>query len=287
MMFFFSIFIGLVGYLLALALGYRGIGVFGILGFFLVFAGLMNLISYYWSDRFVIALSGAKEVGRKEQSKLYRTVENLTIGAGLAMPKIYLIDDPAPNAFATGRNPQHAVVAVTKGLLSMMDDLELEGVIAHELSHIKNFDTRLMATVTILVGIVAILADFFLRSLWFGGLNRDREDRQGAGFLMILALIAAILAPIAAQLIQLAVSRKREFLADASGSLLTRYPEGLAKALEKIAAYKKPMQKTSTAIAHLYIASPFGAGKTGNWFLHLFNTHPPVEERVKILRGMK
>ncbi len=202
------------------------------------------------------------------------------------------MNDPAPNAFATGRDPKHAAVCATTGILEKLSKSELEGVIGHELSHVKNFDTRLMGVVSILAGSIVILADFFMRSLWWGGLGgrgRDREGNSGNGLFLIIGLIAAILAPIAATLIQLAISRRREFLADADGALLTRYPEGLARALEKIAADKNVLKHASNATAHLYIENPFKADsgkKTGAFLAGLFSTHPPIEERVKILRSM-
>ena len=202
------------------------------------------------------------------------------------MPKIYIINDSAPNAFATGRDPNHSVVCVTTGILDKLDKIELEGVIAHELSHVRNYDIRLMAIVVILVGLVALLADIFMRSLWYGG-NRRRDDKGSSqGIFLLIGIILAILSPLIATLIQLAVSRKREFLADASGALLTRYPEGLASALEKISADKEPLEVANNATAHLYIANPFKGKIQGSWFSNLFNTHPPIEERIKILRSM-
>jgi heat shock protein HtpX len=300
LMFIFTAFVLVVAYIISLGLGYRGPGALSFLGIFLIISALINFFSYYYSDKLVIAMSGAKPVEKKDAPELYRTVENLSIAQGIPMPKVYMIQDPAPNAFATGRDEKHAAVAVTTGLLERLDDLELEGVIAHELSHIKNYDSRLMTIVVVLVGLVAILSDFFIRMQWFGGFGRDREARQGAAIFMILALIAAILAPIAAQLIRFAISRKREFLADASGALLTRHPDGLAQALEKIASYTKPVKNASAATAHLYISNPFGAkkparqqpepqamaGGVGGFLLNLFNTHPPIEERIKTLRAM-
>lgn len=286
LMFVFTGFVVFVAYLISLGLGYQGPGALTFVGIFLVISGLMNFFSYYYSDKLVIAMSGAKPVEKKNAPQLFRIVENLSIAQGIPMPKVYLVQDPAPNAFATGRDEKHAVVAVTAGLLERLDDLELEGVIAHELSHVKNYDTRLMSIVVVLVGIVAILSDFFLRMQFWGGFGRERDNRQGAAIFMVFALIAAILAPIAAQLIRFAISRKREFLADASGTLLTRNPDGLAAALEKIAEYKAPVKNASAATAHLYISNPFGARKVGSWLLNLFNTHPPIEERIKILRAM-
>ena len=280
----FTLIIGALAWLFASALGYEGAGALGYVGFGLLLTGTINFVSYYFSDKMVLALSGAKPVTKKDAPQLYTIVENLCIGAGIPMPKIYIVNDPTPNAFATGRDPQHAAIAVHSGLSEKLDKLEMEGVIAHELSHIRNFDTRLMAIVAILAGTLAMLADFFLRTLWWGG-ERDR-DSKGQAIFMVLGIIAALVAPLAAQLIQMAVSRRREFLADASGALLTRYPEGLAQALEKIAASKTPSPTASTATAHLYFANPLGNKKVGSWVLGLFNTHPPIEERIKILRAM-
>lgn len=254
-------------------------------GLALVLSGVMSLGSYYYSDSMILAISGAKEIVEKDDPRLFRTVQNLCIGAGLPMPKIYIIDDTAPNAFATGRDPKHSVVCVTTGLLEKMDKLELEGVIAHELSHIKNFDIRLQSVVVILVGAVTMLADWFMRSLWLGNRKDDREDRSG-GFLLLVGVVLAVLSPLFATLIQLAVSRKRELLADASGALLTRYPEGLASALIKISNDKEPLEAANNATAHLYIVNPFKGKDAAAWFSGLFNTHPPIEERVKLLRAM-
>ena len=221
-----------------------------ILVFFVIFSIGMNIVSYWFSHKIVLSLSGAHEADRKQYFDLYTTVENLSITAGLPMPKVYVIVDTAPNAFATGRDKKHAVVAVTTGLLAILEKNELEGVIAHELSHIGNRDMLVSTVAVVLVGFVSILADVFMRSLWFGGGDRDNK---GGNALMIIGIILSILAPIFALLIQLAISRKREFLADASGALLTRYPEGLASALGKISQYSAPMHRQSKAIAHLYI----------------------------------
>jgi len=250
-------------------------------GIALLLAGTTSIGSYYFSDKLVLATSGAKKIQLKDNPALFRIVENLCIGAGLPMPSVYIIEDESANAFATGRDPKHAVVCVTTGILHKLTKVELEGVIAHELSHVKNYDTRLMAVVAILVGFIAILADFFMRSLWF----RDRDSKAGAIFLVI-GIVLAILSPIVATLIQLAVSRKREFLADASGVLLTRYPEGLASALEKIALDRVPMRSASNATAHLFIENPFNRKQHTHWFSSLFDTHPPAEERIRILRSM-
>lgn len=246
------------------------------------FALIMNVGSYWFSDKLVLSMTHAKPATREQYFDLYTITENLAITAGLPMPKLYVIEDPAPNAFATGRDEKHAVVAATTGLLSMMNRSELEGVIAHELSHIKNRDMLVMTVAVVLAGFVAIVADIFLRMSLFGG-NKDDNGKAGALF-AILAIVAVILAPIAAQLIQLAISRRREYLADASGALLTRYPEGLASALQKIGAYAQPMRSASHATAHLFIGNPFG--KTAGQFVNkLFATHPPVEDRVKRLLG--
>jgi heat shock protein HtpX len=253
-----------------------------ILVFFVIFSLIMNIVSYWYSDKIVLKLSGAHPADRQQYFTLYTTVENLAITAGLPNPKVYVIEDSSPNAFATGRNKNHAVVAVTTGLLNILEKNELEGVIAHELSHIGNKDMLLSTVIVVLVGFVAILADYFRRSLFFGG-GRDREE--GGNILMIIGIALSILAPIFVTLIQLAISRKREFLADASGALLTRYPEGLASALEKISKYSQPMKHQSKAIAHLYIADPKGKS-LGMKVSGLLATHPPIEERVKILRSI-
>lgn len=261
-----------------------------------VIAITQALVSYYYSDKITLAISGAKPIKKKDNPVLYRVVENLCIASGLPLPKIYVIGDSAPNAFATGRDPKHASIALTTGLLEKLEKSELEGVIAHELSHIGNYDIRLMTVVVVLVGVVALVSDWFLRWTWWGGGRRG--SREGGGqvqlIIFLIAIILAILAPIAATLIQLAVSRRREFLADASGGLLTRYPEGLARALEKIAKDREPLEVANKATAHLYIENPFKGEEGGeraikggrSWFASLFDTHPPVEERIKRLRGM-
>ncbi|MFA5841186.1 MAG: M48 family metallopeptidase [Candidatus Paceibacterota bacterium] len=255
-----------------------------ILYFFVAFSILMNFFSYYFSDKIVLTLAGAKEAKRDENFVLYTTVENLSITAGLPMPKIYIVTDAAPNAFATGRNKEHAVVAVTTGLLAILEKPELEGVIAHELSHVGNKDMLLSTVVVVLVGFVTIVADVFRRNLFF---SRGRDDNDKGGIFMIIGIILSILAPLFAVLIQLAISRKREFLADASGALLTRYPDGLANALRKISLQNQPMTRQSSAIAHLYIADPKGSkiSKIGQKVTSIFATHPPVEERIKALVG--
>lgn len=244
------------------------------------------LFGYYKGDKVALMASGAKPIAKEEHPYVYRMVENLCITAGLPMPKVHIIGDPAPNAFATGRDPEHASIAVTTGLVEKLENEELEGVIAHELSHIKNYDIRLMTLVIVLVGIIALLANWLTRSFLWGGNRRksDRDQGQLGAILMIAGLILAILSPLIGKLIQMAVSRKREFLADASGALLTRYPEGLASALENISAYPQPMKKASDATAHLYISNPFGKKK--RMAAKFFSTHPPVEERIEALRRM-
>lgn len=253
----------------------------------LAFSLFMAATSYYGGDKVALWTAGAKgPITKEDNPYVYRLVENLCIAAGLPMPKIYIIPDPAPNAFATGRDPKHASIALTTGIVEKLENEELEGVIAHELSHIKNYDIRLMMIVIVLVGIVALLSDWLLRFRFFGGRQNDHDGgwRLGA-ILYLVGLVLAILSPLMAKLIQLAVSRKREFLADADGALLTRYPEGLARALEKISAYKQPLLHANDATAHLYISNPFGE-KTAKFFHKLFSTHPPIEERIKALREM-
>lgn len=244
------------------------------------FSLIMNVGSYWFSDKVVLSMTHARPATREEFFDFYTVAENLAITAGLPLPKLYVIDDPAPNAFATGRNEKHAVVAATTGLLSMLSRTELEGVIAHEMSHIKNRDMLVMTVTVVLAGFIAILADMVMRMSLFGG-GRDNDSKAGV-VVAIISILAMILAPIAAQLIKLAVSRKREFLADASGALLTRYPEGLASALQKISSYGAPMRHADNATAHLFISNPFGAGAMKG-LSKLFMTHPPVEERIKAL----
>ena len=246
---------------------------------------LMNGASFWYSDKIALSLAGAKEIDpvhNPDQLELKRIVENLAITAGLPTPRIYIIDDSSPNAFATGRNKNHAAIAVTSGLLSMMNRSELEGVLAHELSHVGNRDIFLSSAVIVLVGFVSIISDMFVRSMWFGGSRRD--DNRGGNPLLIIGIIFIILSPILATLLQLAISRKREYLADATGALITRYPEGLASALEKIASTNQPLSHASNATAHLYISNPFGA-KAVKGISSLFMTHPPIEDRIKILRA--
>ena len=255
----------------------------GILIIAVIFALVMNVLSYWWSDKIVVGLAGARQAPEAEFPDLHNLVENLAITAGLPKPKVYIIEDPAPNAFATGRNKEHAVVAVTSGLLFVLDRAELEGVIAHELSHIGNRDMLVSTVAVVLVGFIAIVSDIFLRSMLWGGKGGNRDNKNPV--LMIVAVAFIVLAPIAATLLQLAVSRKREFLADASGALLTRYPDGLASALRKIGSYQAPMRRASNATAHLYIANPFGPKAQTSGLAKLFMTHPPIAERIKALVG--
>ena len=275
--------------ILIIALGWLFSYLFGnqnILFFAVIFSILTSVSSYWYSDKIVLSLMKAKPIEKRDNPELYRIIENLCITAGLPLPKIYIIEEPQPNAFATGRNANHAVVAVTRGLLNKLERVELEGVIAHELSHIGNKDMLLQTIVVILVGIVVLLSNFFLRISFFGGGRRDSKG-SGGSLLAILGIIAAILAPIAATLIQLAISRKREFLADGTGALLTRYPEGLALALEKISADPNPLRVANNSTAHLFIASPFRGKQAKSWFTKLFMTHPPIEERIEALRQLK
>jgi len=259
-----------------------------ILYFAVIFSVLMNVIAYWYSDKIVLKMARAVPIEHKNAPELYNIVENLSITAGLPMPKIYLIREKQPNAFATGRNPKHAVVAVTEGLLEKLDRSELEGVLAHELSHVGNHDMLLSTVIVVLVGFISIISDMFLRSAFWGGLGRrdNREGGQAGAILMIVGIALSILAPLAAMLIQLAISRKREFLADASGALLTRYPEGLASALEKISSDSTPMAGANNTTAHLWLDDPFKGQKKTSWLRKLFMTHPPVEERIKCLREM-
>lgn len=252
-----------------------------------MFASIYALMSYYFSDSVALMASGAQAITKEQAPELWNIVENLTIASGLPMPKIYVIHDPAPNAFATGRDPQHASVAFTTGLLAALNKTELEGVAAHELSHVKNYDIRVMTITVVLIGAIMLVADIMLRSMLFrrGG---DRENGNIGVILVVIGLVLAILSPLFAELIKLAVSRSREYLADASGALLTRYPDALASALEKISGSAQPMAKANHATAHLFISNPFaldGKKKRSMW-QNLFSTHPPIEERISRLRAM-
>ena len=265
--------VGGLGWLFGLYLGEPAITPYVLIG-----AGVYALISYYAGSKMALGLNGAQEIQKRDNPRLWRIVENLSITEGMPMPKVYIIDDPAPNAFATGRNPRNAVVGTTTGLLDMMDDAELEGVMAHELGHVKNYDIRVTMIAFALVAVISILADIMIRMTWF----RGGGDRNNNGVFLVVGIIAAILAPLVASMIKLAISRKREYLADASGALTTRYPDGLARALEKIGQYGGAMRKQNSSTAHLFFANPLKSSKLAG----LFSTHPPVEERVKRLRGM-
>ncbi len=274
----FIVFVIFLGWLYGKISGTGYIG----LGLALIVSFLMTVFSYFSGDKVALKTSGAKLIKKEDNPYLYNIVENLTITSGLPMPKIHIINDPNINAFATGRDPQHASIAITQGALDKLRKEELEGVIAHEISHIKNYDIRLMMVVIILVGIIALLANWMIRGFIFN--KNDRSKGKIGGILIIVGIVLAILSPLIAQIIQLTISRKREFLADADGSLLTRYPAGLANALEKISRDKMPLKKVNNATAHLYIANPFG--QTKKIMARLFSTHPPIEERISKLRQM-
>jgi heat shock protein HtpX len=272
----FVVFIGFLGWVLSQWLGRPSLTIT-----MLVVAIIYALVGYFASARIALAISGAKPVEKRQAPELYRLVENLSIAAGLPMPKLYIIDDAAPNAFATGRDPQHAVVAVTTGILERLDDVELEGVLAHELSHVGNYDIRLMSIVIVLVTVVSLISDWFLHLTFWGG-GGDDDDSSPNPVMAIAGFALLLVAPLVAMLLQLAVSRRREYLADASGALLTRYPDGLASALAKIAAYNAPMKHASSATAHLFIANPLTGKRAANWF----STHPPIEDRIARLTQM-
>ncbi len=275
-------------FVIIVVIGYIASAIYGnpsIMYIAIVFSLLMNVGSYWFSDKLVLKMTGAVPADINIHRDLINIVENLSITAGLPMPKVYVVNDPAPNAFATGRNPEHAVVCATTGLLQILNRVELEGVMAHELAHVGNKDMLVSTVAVVLAGFVAIVADMLMRSMMWGG--GDRDNKAGV-VLLVLGVIGIILAPIAAQMIQLAISRKREYLADVSGAMLTRYPEGLASALEKIAASSRPMVRANNATAHLFIADPFGNDKRGimQKISSLFQTHPPAQDRIKILREM-
>lgn len=271
---------------LAAYYGYESTGL-ELTGIAMLISGVMSFASYYWSDKIILGLSGARPADPRRDSLFYSVTENLCLGAGLPMPKLYVLEDTALNAFATGRDPQHAAICVTTGLLSMLTRTELEGVIAHELSHVANYDIRLMSVVTILIGLITLLADWFIRASWFGGGRRSKDSEGSGGLFIVLGMVFALLSPIIAQLIQLAISRRREFLADASGVKLTRQPSGLISALEKLGADREPLEAANKATAHLYISDPL-KNQTGGikMFSGLFATHPPIADRIKALRGM-
>lgn len=304
----FMLFVAIATYFISQALGiYAGYsaqsgpasgwepGGFGFAGIALVVSGISTFVSYYFSDKIVLGISGARRANPSEDRLFTSVAENVCIGAGIPRPKLYVIEDSAPNAFATGRNPENAVVCVTTGLLDKLNRTELEAVVAHEISHIKNYDIRLMSLVSVMVGLIALLADFFLRARFWGGSrkSRDGDNNQMAAIFMVLGIIFAILSPIVAQLIQLAISRRREYMADAGSVTITRQPQGLISALEKISSDHELLEAANKATAHLYIANPFKdlpAGRQVNRgvyrFASLFNTHPPIQDRVRALKSM-
>jgi len=273
------------GFFYIIGLYYGNANTYLVLG--LAISLMSSVFSYYFSDKVVLFSVGATPATKERYFDFYSAAENMAIASGLPLPKLYVIPDAAPNAFATGRDPKHAVVCATEGLLGMMSRGELEAVIAHELSHIKNYDMLVMTVVTVLVGTVSLVANWIVRSMWWGGGRRDDNDRENRNPLMfVLLIIALIIAPLTATLIQLAISRKREYLADADGVLLTRRPAELARALEKIAGYPASMKTATTATAHLFISNPFKKNNKGDWLVSLFSTHPPINERIRILREM-
>ncbi len=289
---FFAIFVFVAIYVLTQALGYYlgyEPGGLGFMGIAFIISGLSTFVSYYYSDKIVLGISGARPANKAEDKLFTSVIENLCIGAGVPKPKLYVIDDSAPNAFATGRDPEHAVVCATTGILEKLNRTELEGVLAHELTHVKNYDIRLMSLVSVMVGLVALLADWFLR-MSFWGRRRDNNDRDGSlgAIILVIGLVFAILSPIVGQLIQLAISRRREFMADAGGVAITRQPQGLINALQIISSDTEPLEAANKATAHLYIISPFKSGISGSvgWFANLFNTHPPIRDRIKVLQQM-
>lgn len=279
----FVVLITFFGWFLAMFLGYG----LEMIGLALIFAGFLSFAGYWWSDKIILTISGARPADRRRDFNFFTVAENLAMAAQIPQPKLYVIKDSAPNAFATGRDPQHAVVCVTTGLLKKLDRTELEGVVAHELSHIRNYDIRLMSLVTILVGMITLLADWFLRGTMIRSRSKSKQAGNLGAILFIVGFILILLSPIIARLIRLALSRQREFLADASAVKLTRQPDGLARALEKISADREPLEAANKATAHLYITNPLKNrhDKIG-WFAGLFNTHPPVKERIQALGAM-
>jgi len=288
----FFIFVAVSVYFLSEAFSYYfgyNFGSLGYVGLALIISGFSSFIGYYFSDKIVLSISRARPANKQRDFEFYTVTENLCIATGLPMPKLYVIEDSSPNAFATGRDPDHAVICATTGLLQKLNRTELEGVVGHEITHIRNYDTRLMSVVSVMVGIIALLGDWLLRARWFSsGRSRDNDRSELGAIFLIVGLIFAILSPIVAQLIQLALSRRRELSADAGSVMITRQPNGLISALEKISQDPEPLEVANKATAHLYIVNPF-KGKTKNAvsrFSNLFNTHPPISERIKLLQQM-
>ncbi len=288
----FVVFVFVAAYVLTNAFGYyMGYqpGGFGFFGMALIISGVSSFVSYYYSDKIVLGISGARPANREEDKLFTQVADNLCIGAGIPRPKLYVISDTAPNAFATGRDPEHAVICATTGLLSKLNRTELEGVIAHELTHVKNYDIRLMSIVSVMVGLIALLGDWFLRSMWWGGGKKRDNDGGGIGAIfIILGIVFAVLSPIIGTLIQLSISRRREFTADAGSVEITRQPQGLLSALKKISTDTEPLEAANKATAHMYIVNPFKgkSNKAVSTFANLFNTHPPIAERIKALQKM-
>ncbi len=288
---FFLVFVFSAVYVLTNAFGYyMGYqpGGFGYFGIALIISGISSFVSYYYSDKIVLGISGARPATPQEDKLFTQVAENICIGAGIPKPRLYVIEDSAPNAFATGRSPEHAVVCITTGLLDKLNRTELEGVVAHEITHIQNYDIRLMSVVSVMVGLVALLGDWFVRATWFGGRRRDDREGDAGAIFMVLGIVFAILSPIIATLIQLAISRRREFMADAGSVEITRQPQGLISALKKISADTEPLEAANKATAHMYIVNPFkgGTNKAISTFAGLFNTHPPIADRIKALQNM-
>lgn len=279
--FFFAIFITAFFYFFGRILGYGS----DFIGWALILAGVTSFVGYWYSDRIVLAVAGAHPTSKDESFNFYTAVENMSLAAGIPMPKVYLIDDPAPNAFATGRDINHAVIAATTGLVEKLNKTEMEAVVAHEISHIRNYDMRLASIVAVLIGAVTLIAD----SLWRGGLirRRRRDDEGGGSLIFVLGLVFVLLSPLIGKLIQLALSRRREFLADAGSAMLTRQPSGLISALRKISADPQSLQAANKATASLYIVNPFKGKEALSWLAKLFDTHPPIEERIKALEAME
>ena len=288
---FFAVFVALATYVLVRALGiYSGYmpGNLGIVGIALFVSGVSSFFGYYYSDKIVLGISGARPANRNNDFVFYTVAQNISIGAGVPVPKLYVIPDSAPNAFATGRDPKHAVICATTGLLEKLDRTELEGVIAHEISHIKNYDTRLMSVVSVMVGLIALLGDWLMRASWFGGKSDDDNRSSTSSIFLVVGIVFAILSPIIGQLIQLAISRRREYGADAGAIEITRQPSGLVSALIKISSDKEALEVANKATAHLFVSNPFKDKNQGSvgWFADLFNTHPPISERIKALKSM-